>query len=101
MSNPFFESNILSTDLLFVESEYLVFERVEKPSNHNSKTDKFIVLARRDKFPLGLIYWHGSWRQYCFFPHSDTVFSSGCLDDISAFVLKVNKHHVLKKLLVK
>jgi hypothetical protein len=35
---------------------------------------------------LGYIRWYSPWRQYCFFPHSDTVYSAGCLNDINNFI---------------
>jgi len=35
---------------------------------------------------IGTVSWDGGWRQYCFFPRSDTMFSSGCLADIQDFI---------------
>ncbi len=35
---------------------------------------------------LGGIQWYSSWRQYCFFPSNETVFSGGCLEDITTFM---------------
>ena len=30
--------------------------------------------------------WYGAWRQYCFFPYPETVFSAGCLKDVQEFI---------------
>lgn len=35
---------------------------------------------------LGQIRWYGPWRQYCFFPTVQVVFSAGCLADIQHFL---------------
>ena len=42
---------------------------------------------------LGFIKWYGSFRQYCFYPENDTMFSKGCLELINCFLDKVNKRH--------
>jgi len=61
---------------------YLLFE--ESPTK--TKTRFFKVLAVRDGHNLGAVYWHPRWRQYCFFPDLDTVWSSGCLREVEAFI---------------
>jgi hypothetical protein len=30
--------------------------------------------------------WYGAWRQYCFFPSEEMIFSSGCMQDIIKFI---------------
>lgn len=35
---------------------------------------------------LGEIRWYGAWRQYCYFPTVQAVYSAGCLRDIDSFV---------------
>lgn len=42
---------------------------------------------------LGTVKWYAGWRQYCFFPDSDCVFSGGCLLDISRFVHTKTQEH--------
>jgi hypothetical protein len=37
-------------------------------------------------YRLGIIKWFGRWRQYCFFPEPQTVFSEGCLQEISEYL---------------
>jgi hypothetical protein len=40
---------------------------------------------------LGVIQWFGSWRQYCYFPKADTVYSKGCMEDINDFIEQLMK----------
>jgi hypothetical protein len=35
---------------------------------------------------LGAIHWHAQWRQYCFFPYIDTVWSIGCMIEVQACI---------------
>lgn len=39
---------------------------------------------------LGVIKYFGRWRQYCFFPANDMVFSSGCLREIEERLKVIN-----------
>ena len=57
-----------------------VYLYIEKP-----KTNIYILVSRHGD-TLGEIRWWGSWRQYCFFPAEETVFSRGCLKDIQDFI---------------
>ncbi len=50
------------------------------------KTNVWTVFSTRTGNPLGHIKWFGRWRQYTFMPEFDTVFSSGCLNDIQDFI---------------
>ena len=66
--------------------ESRIYKHMEiRKNNDLGKTSTFSVLDRRGML-LGQIRWWPSWRQYCFFPHSNTVFSKGCLDDVSSFI---------------
>lgn len=62
--------------------EYISFVPVES----NGKTSIWNCINNKSQFVLGVIKWNSGWRQYCFFPTQDTVFSMGCLDDISDFI---------------
>ena len=50
------------------------------------KTAVYEMVNKSDFSPLGLIKWHSAWRQYCFFPYADCVWSSGCLFDLQIFI---------------
>jgi len=40
---------------------------------------------------LGRIRWYGPWRQYCYFPVAQAVYSQGCLQDICSFLAELAK----------
>jgi hypothetical protein len=65
------------------EYQYLVF--IEK-ENRTGKTAIFECRNKKSQTVLGLIKWYGAWRQYCYFPVVQAVYSDGCLDDISNFI---------------
>lgn len=74
-----------------VEYQYIKFV---KQITH-TKTDVYICrnVASGDSpvDTLGVVKWYGAWRQYCYFPEPGTVFSKGCLNDISDFLDKLMK----------
>lgn len=60
----------------------LTFNEVATPPER--KTKIFKVKSNHDiKAELGVIQWHSNWRQYCFWPYSNTLFSWDCLNEIS------------------
>lgn len=68
--------------------EYIEITKLER-KNKNAKTDVFVVKNIKSKFTIGIIRWNPGWRQYCFFPSDETVFSKGCLNDICDFIEKI------------
>ena len=50
------------------------------------KTSVWACRNNRSTETLGQIRWHGPWRQYCYFPTVQAVYSAGCLADIQAFI---------------
>jgi hypothetical protein len=67
-----------------VDSEYLEFVRDHPPGR---KTPIVVVRSKSSGVVLGSIAWFGRWRQFCFHPKADTVFSIGCMNDI-AYVIR-------------
>jgi hypothetical protein len=61
---------------------YIEFELIKQ----TDRTKKFRVKNIEHGTILGLIMWYGAWRQYAFFPSEETVFSSGCMQDITQFI---------------
>ena len=51
-----------------------------------AKTAEYACLSVSSDAHRGTVKWYGPWRQYCFFPHGNTVFNVGCLDDIKDFI---------------
>jgi hypothetical protein len=66
------------------KTHWLVFVETET----TGKTQAWSVEHKDDGSFLGMIKWHGAWRQYCFFPSPHCVWSAGCLDDVVAFLGK-------------
>lgn len=56
-------------------NEYLEFNLIEQ----KPKTKIVGVWSKKSSDRLGLIKWHGPWRQYAFFPENGTLFNIGCL----------------------
>ena len=65
--------------------KYINFRLIEQ----KPKTGVYECLNNKSGFQLGIIKWYPSWRQYCFFPSSNTVFNKGCLEDINDFITKI------------
>ena len=64
--------------------DYVLFEL--KP-----KTGVYRVFNKKSGITLGIIKWYPAWRQYCFFPLGNTIFSKGCLDDIIKITIEITK----------
>ena len=70
--------------------EYMTAKVVKR----TDKTEFWMVeSAHHDGVVLGFVKWNPAWRQYCFFPHEETVFSVGCLREIENLVEGLNKKH--------
>ena len=65
-----------------IKSKYIKFEMI----GDTGKTELWNVVSVSSGSILGGIRWYGPWRQYCFFPFSDTVFNPTCMSDINAFI---------------
>lgn len=64
-----------------LNNQYLVFEELWP---EDRKTAIVWIYSRSNYATLGCIRWHGSWRQYAFFPAPDCIFNTGCLETITA-----------------
>lgn len=73
-------------------SEYLTFVKLEYLDGKSlkGKTDTIGVFPKSNlkagSKSLGIIKWYSPWRQYVFYPAESTLFSSGCLQEISNFI---------------
>ena len=75
------------------EYEYVSFELTER----KSKTGVWDCKNIKHNESLGYIKWHPAWRQYCYFPTVQAVYSKGCLEDISDFIKLVDKERLTLK----
>ena len=76
-------------EVLIVESKYISIHLVaQKP-----KTSVYEIRTKKlfNEVPvvLGRIWWYGQWRQYAFFPETDTVWNKDCLDTIQTFLQRL------------
>jgi len=72
-----------------INYKHIRFEvSVEKP-----KTRVWDCLNNSRDDLLGEVRWHAPWRQYCFFPDHQIVFSPSCLRDITSFLNRSNIQH--------
>lgn len=53
----------------------------------SGKTWMYEVLSESSGVRLGVIKWFGQWRQYCFWPETETIWNNACLSAV-ADVLK-------------
>ncbi len=67
------------------EVKYEYFRVVRMPREPGRKTERYALVTRHND-RIGVISWYSPWRQYCFFPENDTVWSAGCLRDVQAFL---------------
>lgn len=72
-------------------TKWVAFE--EGKPTPSGKTKRFTVWSVAGEDYLGAIKWHAAWRQYCFFPGSNTIWNTECLDDVTAFVRSENQKH--------
>ena len=67
--------------------KYIEFRIIEK----KSKTNVYECLNKNGGYGIGTIKWYPAWRQYVYTPYEDTVYSQGCLNDISDFIGKIKR----------
>ena len=62
-------------------------ERKRKLPYYIVRKDSTSRLAER----LGIIKWHGGWRQYVFWPDDKTAWSQDCLIDVAYFLRRIKE----------
>lgn len=68
--------------------KHIYFEKI----SDSGKTSQWECYNNSSHDLLGNVEWYTRWRQYCFCPEGYiTIFSGGCLDDISAFMKDLRK----------
>ena len=68
-----------------IETEYLHIRQVP----FKGKTTRWEVRNKHNGALLGLVKWYPPWRQYCFYPNADAVFSHGCLENTTAHIKRL------------
>ena len=67
---------------MVLKYKYIYFELIE----NKLKTKVYACKNNKSNIALGIIKWHSAWRQYCYFPIIQGVYSNGCLLDIINFI---------------
>jgi hypothetical protein len=67
--------------------QYINFKLIEQ----KPKTGVYQCRNNKSGVELGLIKWYPAWRQYCYFPTCQAVYSKGCLDDINDFIKEISR----------
>ncbi len=62
--------------------KYLTFEHVPLEKKKGLYECKNI----NSRMTLGTVEYYPQWRQYCYFPKVQAVYSVGCLEDIAEFI---------------
>ena len=69
------------------EYKYIHFVKiVDKP-----KTSVWSCRNNATRGVLGEVRWYPGWRQYCYFPTTQAVYSAGCLADIQDFIIALKR----------
>ena len=74
--------------------KYIDFHAIA-PFIYNTKrvTSVYAVTSLSSGHQLGIIKWHPQWRQYCFFPDLETVWSNDCLENVQSILRGLNFAH--------
>ncbi len=67
--------------------QFINFKLVE----HKPKTSVYSCCNNKSGGELGVVKWYSAWRQYCYFPTVQAVYSKGCLADIKDFIEQLNE----------
>ena len=67
-------------------SKYIEITKHASSISKNRKTGIYAVDNKKTGDMLGVIRWHGAWRQYCFFPMGETIFNTDCMQYLIDFI---------------
>jgi len=70
------------------ETKYLAFVLV--PNEDKRKTKVVAIINKNHQEIIGEVRWFSRWRQYCFFPATDTTWNVNCIQDIGDFIGELN-----------
>lgn len=61
-----------------------------------TKTSVWKCRNNKNHWPLGEVKWYPAWRQYCYFPTDEGVYSRGCLENINDFIDQLEEERKTK-----
>lgn len=74
-----------------VETKYLRLEQRFVDRGNGSKKEIWAVRNKASNLLLGSIELYDGWKDFCFFPQGETVFSAGCLKSIVEHLNKLRE----------
>ena len=75
-------SELIKNEIVFIGEHFFI---IQEPKKTNRSTHQHSIVNYLDG-EIGRIKWYGAWRQYCFFPNEDTVWSRGCIREVHIFI---------------
>jgi len=70
--------------------QYIHFVKVAEKASVVRKTSEWSCRSNRNGAELGTVQWYAPWRQYCYEPTAQAVYSDSCLIGIAAFLGGLN-----------
>jgi len=83
----------VNNTLLGETRDYKYFFVVESPPALGRTTSIYRIVNRTSRCSIGIIAWHGLWRQFCLFPREATIWSAGCLSDAQDAIRWAEEKH--------
>lgn len=68
-------------------SQYMTFTR--RPPEGGRKTPTALITSQSSGAALGVVKWHGPWRQFCFYPERETIFNATCMTEIQNVIAEL------------
>ena len=68
------------------EYKYIVFKSDNEVFDEKKKRPSWECRNKKHGYLLGLIIWCSDWKQYCYHPERNRMYSRVCLEDIVAFI---------------
>lgn len=71
--------------LIYTSPYFMIFEQyIEK------RKTPILYIVSCTNISLGQIKWYSSWRKFCFFPNTDTIWDNNCLTFLNSFIESYN-----------
>lgn len=68
------------------EYKYIVFKSDNEVFDEKKTRPSWECRNKKHGYLLGLVHWASAWKQYCYYPEADTMYSRDCLEDIIDFI---------------
>lgn len=79
---------------MITKFKIVYFELIEK----KERTSVWGCYKNAGSTLMGVVRWEDAWRQYCFYPEPDIVFSADCMEEVSWFIKNLRTFEVSAKI---